>query len=62
MFKSVSSSKQRSLSGDDGGQPGSASWISARSESMLHIALEPRLKKRMLLFCDALPGFFYQHV
>jgi hypothetical protein len=37
MFKSVPGSKHRSPSVDDGGgQPGSASWISVRSESMLH--------------------------
>lgn len=35
MFKSVPGSKHRSPSVDDGGQPGSASWISVRSESML---------------------------
>ena len=36
-FKSVSASKQRSASADDSGQPGSASWISVRSESMLRL-------------------------
>jgi len=39
MFKSVPGSKQRGMSVDDGGQPGSASWISLRSESMLRIIL-----------------------
>lgn len=36
IFKSVPGSSQRRLSIDDGGQAGSASWISIRSESMLH--------------------------
>jgi len=35
MFKSGPGSKQRSMNIDDGGQPGSASWISIRSESTL---------------------------
>lgn len=39
MFKSGPGSKQRSMTADDGGQPGSASWISMHSESMLRIIL-----------------------
>lgn len=39
MLKTAPGSKQRSLNADDSGQPGSASWISIRSESTLRFIL-----------------------